>query len=186
MTGWIHPGVVVFLGGFLIPFIKWRKVRLAYFLLLPIAGLTLLVLTSIGSSGPIPPWPEALHKWRIPFLQYSLLLGKIDKMSMIFAYIYLIAAFCMNIYALRVKTAWEHVAAMASVGSALGAIFAGDFLTLFFFLAPMSWAPVFLLWFRGTKKSMGAGVRSALWHHFSGACILAGLVLHLPKTGSTY
>jgi multicomponent Na+:H+ antiporter subunit D len=105
-------------------------------------------------------------------------------MSMIFAYIYLIAAFCMNIYALRVKNDWEHVAAMAYVGSALGVIFAGDFLTLFFFLETMSWAPVFLLWFRGTKKAMWAGVRYALWHHFSGACILAGIVIHLHQTGS--
>ena len=184
MTGWIHPGIVVFLGGFLIPFIKWRKIKLAYFLLLPVAGMTIVVLTSIGFFGSVPSWPEGLHKWRIPFLQYSLVLGKIDKMSMIFAYIYLIAAFCMNIYALRVKNDWEHVAAMAYVGSALGAIFAGDFLTLFFFLEAMSWAPVFLLWFRGTKKSMGAGVRYALWHHFSGACILAGIVIHLHKTGS--
>ena len=184
MIGWIHPGIVVFIGGLLIPFIKWRRIRLAYFLGLPLVGLTILVLTSIGIFGSVPSWPEALYKWRIPFLQYSLVLGKIDKMSMIFAYIYLIAAFCMNIYALRVKNHWEHVAAMAYVGSALGAIFAGDFLTLFFFLETMSWGPVFLLWFRGTRKSMGAGVRYALWHHFSGACILAGIVIHLNKTGS--
>jgi multicomponent Na+:H+ antiporter subunit D len=184
MIGWIHPGIVVFLGGFLIPFIKWRKIKLAYFLLLPVAGLMILVLTSIGLFGAIPSWPDAVYKWRIPFLQYSLVLCKIDKLSMIFAYIYLIAAFCMNIYAMRVKNDWEHVAAMAYAGSALGAIFAGDFLTLFFFLETMSWAPVFLLWFRGTRKSMGAGVRYALWHHFSGACILAGIVIHLNKTGS--
>src|SRR4030042_5820261 len=137
MIGWIHPGIVVFLGGLLIPFIKWRRIRLAYFLGLPLVGLTILVLTSIGIFGSIPPWPEALYKWRIPFLQYSLVLGKIDKMSMIFAYIYLLAPFCMNIYALRVKNAWEHAASMAYVGSALGAIFAGHFLTLFFFSETM-------------------------------------------------
>jgi multicomponent Na+:H+ antiporter subunit D len=73
---------------------------------------------------------------------------------------------------------------MIYVGSSLGAIFAGDLLTLFFFLETMSWAPVFLLWFRGTKKSMGAGVRYVLWHHFSGACILAGILIHLQRTGS--
>jgi len=184
MVEWIHPGMVVFLGAFLIPFITRRKVKLAYFLFLPIAGLTLVVLMSTGTFSPIPSWPGSLQKWQIRFLDYTLVLGKIDKMSLIFAYIYLIAAFCMNLYALHVKNDWEHVAAMIYVGSALGAIFAGDFFTLFFFLEMMSWAPVFLLWFRGTKKSMGAAIRYALWHHFSGACILAGIVIHLHRTGS--
>ena len=184
MIEWIHPGLVIFLGGFLIPFIKWRKVKLAYFLSLPIIGLIILILTSKGVFGSIPPWPHALYKWRVPFLQYTLILGRIDKLSMVFAYIYVIAAFCMNIYALNVKNHWEHVAAMIYVGSSLGAVFAGDFFTLFFCLEIMSWAPVFLLWFRGTKKAIGCGVRYILWHHFSGVCILAGILMHLHKTGS--
>jgi len=184
MIEWIHPGLVIFLGGFLIPFIRSRKVKLAYFLLLPIAGLTILILTSMGVFGPIPPWPEALHKWHIPFLQYSLELGRINKLSMVFGYIYVIAALCMNVYALRVKNDWEHVAAMCYVGSSLGAIFAGDLFTLFFCLEIMSWAPFFLLSFRGTKKAMGAAVRYVLWHHFSGVCILAGILMHIHNTGS--
>lgn len=184
MIEWIHPGLVILLGSFLIPFIGWRKVRLVYFLSLPIIGLIILILTSKGVFGPIPPWPDALHKWRIPFLQWSLELGRIDKLSMVFAYVYVIAAFCMNIYALRVKNYWEHVAAMVYVGSSLGAVFAGDLFTLFFCMEIMSCAPVFLVWFRGTKKAMGAGVRYILWHHFSGLCVLAGILIHLHNTGS--
>jgi multicomponent Na+:H+ antiporter subunit D len=181
---WIHPGILILLGGLLIPHLRWKKVRLTYFLLLPIAGLTILWLTSSGTFGPIPPWPQALLKWRIRLMGYELLIVKIDKLSMIFAFIYVIAAFCMNLYALRVKNNWEHVAAMVYVGSSIGAIFAGDFFTLFFFLEMMSWCPVFLIWFRGTRKSMGAAIRYALWHHFSGACILAGIVMHVNRTGS--
>ena len=184
MIEWIHPGVVIGLGGFLIPFIKWQRVKLAYFLFLPIAGLSILVLTSLGMFGPIPPWPESLHKFTIPFLNYTLEVGRINKLNLLFGYVYVIAAFCMNIYALGVKNDWEHVVAMIYVGSALGAIFAGDFFTLFFFLEIMSWAPFFLLLFRGTKKSMGAAVRYILWHHFSGVCILAVILKHVHDTGS--
>ena len=103
---------------------------------------------------------------------------------MLFGYVYVVAAFCMNIYALGVKNDWEHVAAMIYVGSALGAIFAGDFFTLFFCLEIMSWAPFFLLLFRGTKRSQGAAIRYILWHHFSGLCILAGILMHAHQTGS--
>jgi multicomponent Na+:H+ antiporter subunit D len=90
----------------------------------------------------------------------------------------------MNIYALNVKNDWEHAVAMIYVGSALGAVFAGDFFSLFFCIEIMSWAPFFLILFRGTKKAMGAAVRYILWHHFSGACILAGILLHAHQSGS--
>jgi multicomponent Na+:H+ antiporter subunit D len=184
LISWIHPGLVICFGGLLIPFIPWRGVKQAYFLLLPMMGLAILLATSMGVFGAIPPWPQALHKWNVPFLQYSLDIVRINKLSILFGYVYVIAAFCMNIFALGVKNDWEHVAAMIYVGSALGAIFAGDFFTLFFCLEIMSWAPFFLLLFRGTKKAMGAAVRYILWHHFSGVCILAGILLHAHQTGS--
>jgi multicomponent Na+:H+ antiporter subunit D len=184
LISWVHPGLVICLGGLLIPFIPWRRLKLAYFLLLPVAGLAILVATSMGIFGAVPPWPAALHKWNVPFLQYTLDIARINKLSMLFGYVYVIAAFCMNIYALRVKNDWEHVAAMIYVGSALGAIFAGDFFTLFFCLEIMSWAPFFLILFRGTRKAMRAAIRYILWHHFSGLCILAGLLIHIHQSGS--
>ena len=184
LISWIHPGLVICLGGLLIPFIPWRRLKQAYFLLLPVAGLAILVATSTGKFGAVPPWPAALHKWYVPFLQYTLDIVRINKLSMLFGYVYVIAAFCMNIYALGVKNDWEHVAAMIYVGSALGAVFAGDLFTLFFCLEIMSWAPFFLILFRGTKKAMRAAVRYILWHHFSGLCILAGILLHAHQTGS--
>jgi len=184
LDSWIHPGLVIGIGGFLIPFIPWKSVKQAYFLALPLAGLLILVLTSMGYFGTIPAWPAALHKWNVPFLQYTLDIVRINKLSVLFGYVYVIAAFCMNIYALGVKNDWEHVTAMVYVGSALGAIFSGDFFTLFFCLEIMSWAPFFLLMFRGTKKSMGAAFRYILWHHFSGVCILAGILIHAHQSGS--
>ena len=184
MIDWIHPGLVIGMGGLLIPFIPWRRLKLTYFLLLPLVGLAILLATSAGMFGSLPPWPAALHKWNVPFLQYTLDIARINKLSILFGYVYVIAAFCMNIYALGVKNDWEHVVAMIYVGSALGAIFAGDFFTLFFCLEIMSWAPFFLILFRGTKKAMGAAIRYILWHHFSGLCILAGILITAHQTGS--
>ena len=181
---WIHPGLVIGIGGFLIPFIPWQRVKQAYFLALPLVGLAILLATSMGQFGTIPAWPEALFKWQTPFLHYTLDVVRINKLSMLFGYVYVVAAFCMNIYALGVKNDWEHVVAMIYVGGALGAVFAGDLFTLFFSLEIMSWAPFFLLLFRGTKKSKGAALRYIIWHHVSGLCILAGVLLHAHQTGS--
>ncbi|CAB1077000.1 Na(+) H(+) antiporter subunit A [Olavius algarvensis Delta 1 endosymbiont] len=184
LNEWIHPGLVIGLGGLLIPFIPWRRVKQAYFFLLPVAGLVILAGTSAGVFGTLPPWPAALHKWNIPFLHYTLDIARINKLSILFGYVYLLAAFCMNIYALRAKSDWEHVAAMIYVGSALGAVFAGDLFTLFFCLEIMSWAPFFLILLGGTKSARGAALRYILWHHFSGVCILAGILMHVHQTGS--
>jgi multicomponent Na+:H+ antiporter subunit D len=38
--------------------------------------------------------------------------------------------------------------------------------------------------FRGTKKSRGAAFRYIIWHHVSGLCILAGILMHANQTGS--
>lgn len=184
MNSWVHPGLVICLGGLLIPFIPWRRLKQAYFLLLPVAGLAILLATSKGIFGAVPPWPAALHKLNVPFLQYTLDIVRINKLSMLFGYVYVVAAFCMNIYALGVKNDWEHAAAMIYLGSALGAVFAGDLFTLFFCLEIMSWAPFFLILFRGTRKAMRAALRYILWHHFSGLCILAGILIHANQSGS--
>ena len=184
LNSWIHPGLVIGLGGLFIPFIPWKTVKQVYFITLPLVGLFILVLTSTGLFGEIPAWPGALHKWQVPFLQYHLDIIRINKMSMLFGYVYVIAAFCMNLYALKAKNHWEHVVAMIYVGSALGAIFSGDLFSLFFCLEIMSWAPFFLLLFRGTTKSRGAAFRYIIWHHVSGLCILAGILMHAHQTGS--
>ncbi|MCX8118262.1 MAG: Na(+)/H(+) antiporter subunit D [Desulfobacterota bacterium] len=184
MRTWIHPGMVIVLGALLIPWIRSRRFRLTYLLLLPIAGIGLLLWSSWGDNGAIPDWPEALHRGRMDFLDYTIEWGRIDRVATVFAYVFLIAGFCMNLYAFGARNNWEHVAAMVYLGSALGAVFAGDLFTLFFWLEIMSWAPVFLIWFRGTRSAMGAALRYALWHHFSGACILAGILLHVHQTGS--
>lgn len=180
MISWIHPGLLIAVGGLFIPFIPWKTIRQVYFLLLPLLGLAILVMT----SGGLPHPDSGLHKWEIPFLQHTLILGRISKLSLLFAYVYVIAAFCMNIYALKAKTPWENAVAMIYVGSALGAVLAGDLFTLFFCLEIMSWAPFFLLLFRGTKTSMAAAIRYVLWHHVSGLLILAGTLVHAHQAGT--
>ncbi len=184
MMAWLHPGVVIALGGLAIPWIPWRRVRQVYFLVLPLMGLVILGLTSWGFFGFSISQSKVQVPFSIPFLGYSLQPVRIHALSLLFGYVYVIAAFCMNLYALGVKNDWEHTAAMIYVGSALGAVFAGDLFTLFFCLEIMSWAPFFLLLFRGTKKAMGAALRYVLWHHFSGVCILFGILIHVHATGS--
>jgi len=184
MVEWIHPGIVIILGAFLPPFLISRKVKQVYLVLLPSAGLIILILTSMGFFGSIPAYPGALHKWRIPFLHYTLELGRIDKMSMVFAYVYVVIGIAMLIFALREKNDWEHVAALIHIGSSVSAIFSRDLFTYIFFVEIATWSAVFLIWFRGTKTSKASGFRYFFWHVVAGGFLLAGSIIHVQATGS--
>ena len=177
MIEWFHPGLIYLFGALLIPLFR-GKVRKVYLLLLPILAFVNLLLTSKGvflSEG---------KTWVLPFLGYDLILGRIDKLSMVFAYVFVIASFCMMLYALHVKEQGQHIAAYLYIGSTLGVVFAGDLLTLFFFWEVMAWSALFLIWYRRRKAAYEAGFRYILVHFFGGLCLLGGILLHLQQTGS--
>jgi multicomponent Na+:H+ antiporter subunit D len=171
MIDWVHPGLILIIGALLIPVLKgkWKK---TYLLLLPVVALIDLMFMSEGIF------------WSISFSEYVLTFGRVDTLSLVFAYIFAIAAFCMTLYALHVKEDGQHVAAFLYVGSTLGVVFAGDLLTVYLFWEIMAWSSLFLIWYRKTKASSDAGFRYIMVHLFGGVCLLAGIILHVQNTGS--
>jgi len=171
MIEWMHPGLIFIFGALLIPVLKgkWKK---TYLLLLPIVALIDLLYMGKGVF------------WRIPLLEYELVFGRVDQLSMVFGYVFVIAAFCMTLYALHVKEDGQHVSAFLYVGSTLGVVFAGDLFTLYLFWEVMAFSSLFLIWYRKTKASSEAGFRYIMVHIFGGICLLAGIILHIQNTGS--
>lgn len=177
MIDWFHPGLIYILGSALIPFFR-GTLKKVYLLFIPALAFINLLLISKGvflSEG---------KTWSLSFLGYDLVLGRIDPLSTVFAYVFVIASFCMMLFALHVKEDGQHIAAYLYVGSTLGVVFSGDLLTLFFFWEIMAWSALFLIWYRKTKASFGAGLRYILVHFFGGACLLGGILLHVQLTGS--
>ncbi len=174
MIGWIHPGLIFIFGALLIPFLKGTGKKV-YLLALPVAAFADLVW--ISRSVP-------LTTWQIQFENYVITLGRVDQLSLIFAYIFTIAAFCMTLYALHVKENGHHIAAFLYVGSTLGVVFAGDLFSLYLFSEIMAWSSLFLIWYHKTRQSSEAGFRYIMVHIFGGVCLLAGIILHVQSAGS--
>lgn len=171
MINAVPPAAVFIAGAFIVPFLK-GKVRDTYLLFLPaIAFINLL-----GMS-------EGAH-WGSVFLNYNLIFGKVDKLSLAFGYIFTIVSFIGILYALRVKDNGQHVAALIYAGSALGAVFAGDLISLFIFWELMAVSATYLVWTGKTKESGAAGMRYLLVHIFGGLCLLTGIIIHVHNTGS--
>ena len=121
----------------------------------------------------------------VSLLGYNLDLIKIDKLSTLFGYLFHLAAFLGIIFSLHVEDRTQHVAGLLYAGSALGAVFAGDFITLFIFWELLAVTSVFLILARRSERSYGAAVRYLLIQVGSGVLLLAGIAMHAYGTGST-
>lgn len=171
MIEWLHPSVFLILGAPFIPLLKGRAQQ-AYVILLPALALATVVSMSPGTFGTVP------------FLGLELVFGRVDKLSLAFAWVFSIAALIGAIYALHIKDSGQHVAAFVYAGSSLGVTFAGDLVTLFIFWELMAVASVWLIWSRRTPESIAAGFRYVLVHTAGGVVLLAGIMIYYATTGS--
>ena len=120
----------------------------------------------------------------VDFMGFNLELVRFDKLTRIFGLIFCLAAFLGNLYAWHVKDKIQQVAAIIYSGSAIGAVFAGDLVTLFFFWEGTAIASVFLIWARGTQASYHTGMRYLIIQIVSGLILLMGTILHYKESGS--
>jgi len=171
MTDAIPPVIIFVVGALALPFIPGRF-KSAWMLLIPVIGF--LNLMYLG---------EGTH-FRIDFLEYHLVLGRVDKLSLLFAYVFHLISFIAILYALHVKDNLQQMMGLLYAGSALGAIFSGDLFSFFIFWEMLTICSIFLIWARRTEAALGAGFRYLLVHAAGGLCLLAGIVIHVNQTGS--
>ena len=109
---------------------------------------------------------------------------RVDHLSLLFGYLFHIAAVIGIVYSLHVRDTVQQVAALLYAGSALGAVFAGDLVTLFVFWELLALSSVFLVLARGTSRARGAGMRYLVVQVLSGVLLLGGALLHFDAAGS--
>ncbi len=173
----IPPFLIFFAGALLVPFLRdVPRLRMAWLVLIPIFG--------------------ALNIWGIDEgyeVQYRLMgltltVVRADTLSLLFGYLFHLGAFIAIIYSLhlgrRDNATVQHTAAVVYAGSALGAVFAGDFITLFVFWELLAVSSVFLIWTRGVRSAIRSGTRYLLVQVVSGVTLLAGAMVHWHQTGS--
>ena len=168
---WVHPGLLLILGAWVLPLLKgW--VKRAAMLILPAAALIACLLMTPGTYGVAS------------FLGQDLVFGRVDSLSLVFSYVFSLMAFLGMLYALHVEDDSEHVTALTYAGGALGVTFAGDLLSLYVFWELMAVSSALLVWRRRDPSAVAAGFRYLLVHMVGGLILLAGIVLHWSQTGS--
>ena len=167
----LPPGIIILVGALLLPLLP-RRAQAAGALLLPALGLAQLLFLA---EGVFP---------GIELAGLSLLPVRVDRLSLVFGYIFHIAAFIAALYALHVRDTTQHVAAMLYVGSAIGAVFAGDLVTLFVYWEITALASAFLIFASRTEQAYRAGIRYLIVQVGSGVLLLSGILVHYQSSGS--
>jgi multicomponent Na+:H+ antiporter subunit D len=166
----------------------------------PFVPFFLAALLALVARGPLraalmlaAPLLGGLHLWfnvpdgtllSVPLLEFELILMRADGLSLLFGYIFHIAAFILVIYSLHLRDTLQHVAGLVYAGSALGAVFAGDLITLFIFWELLVISSVFLVLARRTARASRASIRYLIFQVSSGVFLLAGILVHYRYTGS--
>lgn len=171
MISSMNPALILIIGAFVAPLLQGR-VRGAFMLALPLLGLWQVIGLEHGAYGQFELFGQTLTTLRV------------DKLSLLFGYIFHLAAFLSVIYALHIKDTVQQVAGLSYAGGAIGAVFAGDLITLFVFWELTAITSVFLVWARRSDRSYRSGMRYLVIQVGSGVILLAGLVIHQSDTGS--
>ena len=190
----LPPFLLFFAGALAVAFTQGR-VRKLLVLAVPIVGG--LNMWFGAQSGTVI---------EMELLGYQLTPYRVDKLSLLFGYLFHLAAFIGFLYALHLgdgtpqgsvaadageedvtggrRVGLQHVCSMLYAGSALGAVFAGDLITLFVFWELLALTSAFLVWARGTKSSYRTGFRYLVIHVVSGVLLLSGALMLARDTGS--
>ena len=194
MLSSLPPFVLFFVGAVFIAFTRGTARKVLILAIPLVGGLNLWFGVEPG-----------LHL-QFDLLGYTLTPYRADKLSLLFGYLFHLAAFLGFVYALHLgdgapegsvagevgeddiignaSAGLQHVAAMVYAGSALGAVFAGDFITLFIFWELLAISSVFLVWARKSERSYATGFRYLIIHVISGVLLLSGALMLAHETGS--
>ena len=168
----LPPGLILILGALLVPLLGARLRSIAVLVLTLLSALQIVQLTAGDTLDLV-------------FFGYQLQPVRVDRLSLIFAYVFHVFAIVCVLGSVHVREKGQQVSGLLYAGSAIGAVFAGDLVTLFCYWEITAFTSVFLVWASRTERSYLAGMRYLIIQVASGVLLLMGILLWSRETGST-
>lgn len=172
MTIEIPPFAIFIVGAFVALFLRGRFLSV-WCIAVPVVSALMLIFGDIADS-----------QIDVVVAGISLILHKTDKLSLVFGYVFHIAAILGGIFSWRVRSGIHQAAALGYAGSAIGAVFCGDLVTLFLFWEIMALTSTVLVLSSNSPRAAGAGLRYGIIQVVGGLLLLAGAVGHYTETGT--
>lgn len=171
MIDGLNPAFIFFAGAILVTLVP-LQIRRLLILVIPLLGFIQLCFLPFEEQGQIQAFGLQMVTLRL------------DSLSFVFAIVFHLAAFLAAIYAWHLRDSVQHVATLFYSGAAIGALFAGDLVTLFVYWEVTAISSVFLIWARRTETAFRVGLRYLLIQVSSGLLLLVGIVIHYQQTQS--
>lgn len=171
MIAELPPGLILILGGLALGVLP--SAARAY-------GAVLLSLLTVIQVLTLPMGTGA----QAQLFDFSLVLLRVDGLALVFGGIFAVAALVNAIYGFTERDGLQQSSSLIYAGAALGAVFAGDLVSLFIFWELTALASVFLIWATRTDRAMRAGMRYLVVQVGSGVILFTGVALHYRATGS--
>ena len=172
MTSSIPPAFVFLAGAIAISLLPARLRQLLLLAIPLVGGLNLWAIWN-GANG-----------LDIGLFDARLSLLRVDSLSFLFGLLFHVAAFLGAVFALHVRDRLQQVGALLYAGAALGAVFAGDLISLFIFWELATLGSVLLILARRAPRASRAGMRYLVFQLVSGLLLLGGVVVLIGDTGS--
>ena len=165
-----HPCSALLVFGLVAAVLRGRFASIAM-VLGPLLGMWIVSQLEVGTSSTLT------------LFGYEMTSVLVDKQSLLFGYLFHLAALIAGIYSFHVRDPWQLSMGLFYAASAVGVAFAGDLLSLFLWWEALAITSVFQLWGRKTERSEKAGFRYLFFHVLSGLLLLPGIILRYHTVG---
>jgi len=118
------------------------------------------------------------------FAGFEIVFFNADRTSLFISYIFAFMAMIISFYSMHVEEKSFHVTSMVYVFGAMGMVFAGDFLTFFFFGEILLVAGTILICYKKEKQAVKAALRYFIIHLFGSSILLAGILINYSMTNT--
>ena len=172
VLSWLLPQYGFLLAALVAIVVPVHLVRVALAILAPLHALLWLLTTADTTMAAVD------------VFGFDLTLVRLDGLSRPFALVFAFAATCSAIYAAHVRSGVQAIATLLYAGAGIGAVLAGDLVTLFLWWEATAITSVFLVWANRTEHAFRAGLRYLAWQVASGVLLFAGVAIHFGITNS--
>ena len=174
----LNPGLCVIAAGLICTLLPVGQLRKALVVAAPIFA-AFMIHTIYPFGG------EDVMTGKVNFGGIELTTLRVDRLSVVWAYLFCLAGVINGIYGLHEKCRITDSSALIYTGAAIAGVMAGDMITLFVFWELTAISSVFLIW-KGGERAYAAGLRYLAIHVFSGVLLLTGAVMHASANGGDF
>ncbi|KTG09940.1 cation:proton antiporter [Haloprofundus marisrubri] len=174
----VPPFVYVLVAALLLPFVPRRVGHALGF----VATAVVVPIAFLAPEGAH--WAVKLFGSEAQQFGFEVVLFNVDEFSRLMGIIFGFIGAIAVLYSYASDASNKQTAyALSYAGTSIGAVFAGDWLTLVFFWELMAVTSTLLVWDYG-GKAVRAGFRYAVLHGIGGSLVLAAIVWHYAEVGS--